>query len=172
MASVPHSLTDSPFCSFAISKHQPTISTEAPTLATFPGPVFKTPKPGSGSTTDAGGWTPHFAEDYSMFNSTPGNLRGYQNSFVDPEAAMPSSVFKTTPMWHDHRHTRFFDWNSEVLLFQNSNAPFNPAVLDSMQTIQRPVMEKAYQFQWCFIKTETDRPMLQLKPARCLFQGY
>ncbi|RKK10018.1 hypothetical protein BFJ68_g16410 [Fusarium oxysporum] len=115
MASVPHSLTDSPFCSFAISKHQPTISTEAPTLATFPGPVFKTPKPGSGSTTDARGWTPHFAEDYSIFNSTPGNLRGYQNSFVDPEAAMPSSVFKTTPMWHDHRHTRFFDWNSERL---------------------------------------------------------
>ncbi|KAF5592612.1 hypothetical protein FPCIR_5642 [Fusarium pseudocircinatum] len=72
--------------------HQHGIQT--PVSDSFPSPVFETPKPGQGSVTDAGGWTPHFAEEYSVFNSTPGNLRGSQNSFVDFRAATPSSKHK------------------------------------------------------------------------------
>lgn len=82
MSSRPHSLTSSP-SSFANSNHHPPTSEETPTSTVFPSPVFDTPKPGQGAFTDAGGWTPHFAEDYSVFNSTPGNLRGSQNLFVD-----------------------------------------------------------------------------------------
>ncbi|KAF5021616.1 hypothetical protein F66182_6344 [Fusarium sp. NRRL 66182] len=69
-------------------------SEESPTSAVFPTPVFETPKPGQGSRTDAGGWTPQFAEDYSVFNSTPGNLRGTQNSFVGFSAATPAGSHK------------------------------------------------------------------------------
>ncbi|KAF4457478.1 hypothetical protein F53441_528 [Fusarium austroafricanum] len=91
MPSGSHSLTNSLLCSFANSNHRPQTA-ETPTSHTFPSPVFETPKPGQG--TDAGGWTPHFAEDYSVFNSTPGNLLGSQNSFVDLAAATPSNKHK------------------------------------------------------------------------------
>ncbi|KAM0292611.1 hypothetical protein ACHAO9_002926 [Fusarium lateritium] len=79
---------------FANSNHPPPISAETPTSAAFSNPIFETPKPGQGSVADAGGWTPHFAEDYSVFNSTPGNLRGSQNLFVDYRAATPSNSHK------------------------------------------------------------------------------
>ncbi|EOO04131.1 putative phd-finger domain-containing protein [Phaeoacremonium minimum UCRPA7] len=46
-------------------------------------PVFQTPKNHQGHFDDPGGWTPRFAEEYSVFNSTPGNLRGSQGPFVD-----------------------------------------------------------------------------------------
>ncbi|KAH6964276.1 hypothetical protein DER45DRAFT_583224 [Fusarium avenaceum] len=47
----------------------------------FSNPIFETPKPGQGSVTDNGGWTPHFAEDYS-------------NLFIDYRAATPSNSHK------------------------------------------------------------------------------
>ncbi|EXK84150.1 hypothetical protein FOQG_11655 [Fusarium oxysporum f. sp. raphani 54005] len=94
MASVLNSLTNPGLYSFANSNYRPPTSAETPVSDTFPSPVFETPKPGQGSLTDAGGWTPHFAEEYSVFNSTPGNLRGSQNSFVDFRAATPSSKHK------------------------------------------------------------------------------
>ncbi|KAF4952874.1 hypothetical protein FSARC_12547 [Fusarium sarcochroum] len=94
MSFLPHSLTDPPLHSFANSNYRPSTSGETPTSAAFHSPIFETPKPGQGSSTDAGGWTPHFAEDYSVFNSTPGNLRGSQNSFIDFRAATPSGSHK------------------------------------------------------------------------------
>ncbi|KAF4982399.1 hypothetical protein FZEAL_1971 [Fusarium zealandicum] len=81
--------------SFADSNHRPPTSEQTPTSAVFPSPVFETPKPGQGSVADAGGWTPRFAEDYSVFNSTPGNLRGTQGPFADfPGPATPTSRHK------------------------------------------------------------------------------
>ncbi|KAF9874007.1 hypothetical protein CkaCkLH20_08379 [Colletotrichum karsti] len=62
---------------------QPPTPKQTPTSAVFPSPVFETPKQRQGPFDDAGGWTPRFAEDYSVFNTTPGNLRGSQGSFAD-----------------------------------------------------------------------------------------
>ncbi|KLO94774.1 Uncharacterized protein Y057_4500 [Fusarium fujikuroi] len=94
MASVSNSLTNPGLYSFANSNYRPPTCAETPVSDSFPSPVFETPKPGQGSVTDAGGWTPHFAEEYSVFHSTPGNLRGSQNSFVDFRASTPSSKHK------------------------------------------------------------------------------
>ncbi|KAM0412257.1 hypothetical protein ACHAPD_008916 [Fusarium lateritium] len=88
------SLTSSP-SSFANTNHRPPTSEETPTSTVFPSPVFDTPKPGQGAFTDAGGWTPHYAEDYSVFNSTPGNLRGpQQHPYVDYGTATIASGHK------------------------------------------------------------------------------
>ncbi|KAK1462750.1 PHD-finger domain-containing protein [Colletotrichum melonis] len=62
--------------------HPPTPK-QTPTSAVFPSPVFETPKQSQGHFDDAGGWTPRFAEEYSVFNTTPGNLRGSPGSFPD-----------------------------------------------------------------------------------------
>ncbi|RBR25867.1 uncharacterized protein FIESC28_01360 [Fusarium coffeatum] len=88
-----HSLTSSP-SSFVNSNHRPPASEATPTSAAFSSSEFDTPKPRQGAFTDAGGWTPHYAEDYSVFNSTPGNLRGSRNSFVDIAPATITSNHK------------------------------------------------------------------------------
>ncbi|KAK7428500.1 hypothetical protein QQZ08_004938 [Neonectria magnoliae] len=73
---------------------RPPTPKQTPTSAVFPSPIFETPKLNQGAFTDAGGWTPRFAEDYSVFNSTPGNLRGSQGPFVDFNPATPASRHK------------------------------------------------------------------------------
>ncbi|ROW12817.1 hypothetical protein VMCG_00437 [Cytospora schulzeri] len=65
------------------------------TTAVFSSPLLATPKRNSGQFDEATGWTPRFAEDYSVFNSTPGNLRGTSDtSKVD--LASPSPVPPST----------------------------------------------------------------------------
>ncbi|KAJ0145607.1 hypothetical protein HZ326_11646 [Fusarium oxysporum f. sp. albedinis] len=108
--------------SFANSNYRPPTSAETPVSDTFPSPVFETPKPGQDSLTDAGGWTPHFAEEYSVFNSTPGNLRGSQNSFVDFRAATPSSKHKRL-LSND---TFAAEIATHVNHFSNQNLPLPP----------------------------------------------
>ncbi|TXC10334.1 hypothetical protein FocTR4_00005684 [Fusarium oxysporum f. sp. cubense] len=122
MASVLNSLTNPGSYSFANSNYRPPTSAETPVSDTFPSPVFETPKPGQGSLTDAGGWTPHFAEEYSVFNSTPGNLRGSQNSFVDFRAATPSSKHKRL-LSND---TFAAEIATHVNHFSNQNLPLPP----------------------------------------------
>ncbi|WJG34940.1 uncharacterized protein FOBCDRAFT_237763 [Fusarium oxysporum Fo47] len=122
MASVLNSLTNPGLYSFANSNHRPPTSAETPVSDTFPSPVFETPKPGQGSLTDAGGWTPHFTEEYSVFNSTPGNLRGSQNSFVDFRAATPSSKHKRL-LSND---TFAAEIATHVNHFSNQNLPLPP----------------------------------------------
>ncbi|KAH7170237.1 hypothetical protein EDB81DRAFT_156749 [Dactylonectria macrodidyma] len=80
--------------SFADLNPRPPTPKQTPTSAVFPSPVFETPKVNQVSFADAGGWTPHFAEDYSVFNSTPGNLRGSQGPFVDFGPATPATRHK------------------------------------------------------------------------------
>ncbi|KAH8738061.1 hypothetical protein BGZ61DRAFT_471427 [Ilyonectria robusta] len=83
-----------PSLTFADLNPRPPTPKQTPTSAVFPSPVFETPKLNQGSFTDAGGWTPRFAEDYSVFNSTPGNLRGSQGPFVDFGPGTPATRHK------------------------------------------------------------------------------
>ncbi|KAH0490613.1 hypothetical protein TgHK011_002073 [Trichoderma gracile] len=69
--------------------HPPPTPKQTPTSGAFPSPIFETPKPPQGSFADASGLTPRFAEEYSVFNATPGNLRGAQFPFADLVPATP-----------------------------------------------------------------------------------
>ncbi|PNH37374.1 hypothetical protein VD0004_g9409 [Verticillium dahliae] len=62
--------------SFGDPNAQPPTPLQTPTSAVFPSPVFQTPKARQDSFNDSNGWTPRFAEEYSVFNTTPGNLQG------------------------------------------------------------------------------------------------
>ncbi|KAI0396895.1 hypothetical protein F5Y17DRAFT_417256 [Xylariaceae sp. FL0594] len=71
---------------FAMSADQPTSSSlgeATPESAKFPQSLSipETPKLSYRSCDDSYGWTPRFAEEYSVFNSTPGNLRGTSGLF-------------------------------------------------------------------------------------------
>jgi hypothetical protein len=55
----------------------------------LPSPVFETPKQSQGHFDESTGWTPRFAEEYSVFNTTPGNLRGSRTPFPDFGPATP-----------------------------------------------------------------------------------
>ncbi|KAI0180188.1 Isocitrate/isopropylmalate dehydrogenase-domain-containing protein [Hypoxylon sp. FL1284] len=68
---------------------QPSTPKQTPTSAGFPTSVFETPKNHRASFEDSSGWTPRFAEEYSVFNSTPGNLRGSQAPFADFSVSTP-----------------------------------------------------------------------------------
>jgi hypothetical protein len=67
---------------------------QTPTLSAFPGSVPETPRQNQRSSfgENTPSWTPQFAEDYSVFNSTPGNLRGSQGRFVDFAPLTPFSL--------------------------------------------------------------------------------
>lgn len=70
--------------SFGNPNAQPPTPTQTPTSAQFPSPTFQTPRNNSTSFEDRSGWTPQFAEEYSVFNSTPGRLTSAQHSsFAD-----------------------------------------------------------------------------------------
>ncbi|KAK0623051.1 hypothetical protein B0T14DRAFT_536028 [Immersiella caudata] len=68
---------------------QPPTPKQTPTSAIFPSPVFQTPRINQGRFDESGGWTPRFAEEYSVFNATPGNLRGSQGQFADFNPSTP-----------------------------------------------------------------------------------
>lgn len=69
--------------SFGTPNAQPPTPTKTPTSANLPSPVFHTPMNKPSSFEDRGSWTPTFAEEYSVFNSTPGRLTGNHPSFAD-----------------------------------------------------------------------------------------
>ncbi|KAK8082460.1 hypothetical protein PG996_001241 [Apiospora saccharicola] len=66
---------------------------QTPTTVIFPSSVFETPKTCQPSfeaeVLSSSNWTPRFAEDYSVFNATPGNLRGAQAPFIDFSVTTP-----------------------------------------------------------------------------------
>ncbi|KAG6041368.1 hypothetical protein E4U41_004778 [Claviceps citrina] len=88
--------------SFGDPNAQPPTPKQTPKSTPFPSPVFETPKPYPGSFTDAGGLTPRFAEEYSVFNATPGNLRGTQAVFPD-SAAVVGSVTSSVGLGQGHK---------------------------------------------------------------------
>ncbi|KAI1812701.1 hypothetical protein GGS20DRAFT_578163 [Poronia punctata] len=61
-----------------MSADRPTTSPgeETPTSARLSRSIVETPKANQADFDDPSNWTPRFAEDYSVFNATPGNLRG------------------------------------------------------------------------------------------------
>ncbi|XXH04986.1 3-isopropylmalate dehydrogenase [Hypoxylon texense] len=81
---------DHPTPSFGDPNAQPPTPKQTPTSAGFPTSVFETPKNNRASFEGPpSGWTPRFAEEYSVFNSTPGNLRGSNGPFVDFSVSTP-----------------------------------------------------------------------------------
>jgi len=84
--------------SFGDPNAQPPTPKQTPTSAVFPSSVFETPKNSTGRFEESGNWTPRFAEEYSVFNATPGNLRGTQGPFPDfgPGPATPSTATSAT----------------------------------------------------------------------------
>ena len=76
--------------SFGNPNAQPPTPTQTPTSAQFPIPTFQTPRNNNSSFEDRSGWTPQFAEEYSVFHSTPGRLTSSQHpSFVDVDVGTP-----------------------------------------------------------------------------------
>ncbi|KAI2463684.1 hypothetical protein F4781DRAFT_415785 [Annulohypoxylon bovei var. microspora] len=74
--------------SFGDPNAQPPTPKQTPTSAAFPSSVFETPKNNRASFDESSGWTPQFAEEYSVFNATPGNLKGSSHPhFVDYSVA-------------------------------------------------------------------------------------
>ncbi|KAL1844053.1 hypothetical protein VTJ49DRAFT_5804 [Mycothermus thermophilus] len=68
--------------SFGDSTAQPPTPQRTPVSTALPSPIFETPKP-THRRHESTGWTPRFAEEYSVFNATPGNLRGCQAPYPD-----------------------------------------------------------------------------------------
>ncbi|KAL2167729.1 hypothetical protein VTG60DRAFT_860 [Thermothelomyces hinnuleus] len=62
---------------------QPPTPKRTPISPVFPSPVFETPKQNDGRLDEFSGSTPRFADEYSVFNATPGNLRGSRTPFPD-----------------------------------------------------------------------------------------
>lgn len=85
--------------SFGDPNARPPTPQPTPT-AVFSSPLLQTPKQnasGSSHFDDTSGWTPRFAEEYSVFNSTPGNLRGSSsgaafNNLFAPLSPVPQST--------------------------------------------------------------------------------
>ncbi|TQN68061.1 hypothetical protein CSHISOI_07368, partial [Colletotrichum shisoi] len=87
--------------SFGTPNAQPPTPKQTPISAVFPSPVFETPKQLQGHFDDAAGWTPRFAEEYSVFNTTPGNLRASPRPFPDfshPTTSYPSEATLKRPL--------------------------------------------------------------------------
>lgn len=79
--------------SFGKSNAQPPTPTQTSTSGTFSSPIFWTPG-AKEDFDDRSGWTSNFAEDYSVFNATPGRLTSsYISSFEinTPRPATSSS---------------------------------------------------------------------------------
>ncbi|KAJ4420584.1 hypothetical protein N0V82_004252 [Gnomoniopsis sp. IMI 355080] len=86
------------YSSFGDPNARPPTPQETPT-AGFSSPLLQTPTQTTGGAhfDETTGWTPRFAEEYSVFNSTPGNLRGTVsgadfNSLFAPPSPVPRST--------------------------------------------------------------------------------
>ncbi|ROT38548.1 hypothetical protein SODALDRAFT_333147 [Sodiomyces alkalinus F11] len=89
--------------SFGDPNALPPTPKRTPTSAHLPSPVFKTPKNRQGPFNEPGGWTPLFAEEYSVFNTTPGNLQASHSPFAEfttpkgPDFRAAAGVHKRQP---------------------------------------------------------------------------
>jgi len=87
--------------SFGDTNAQPPTPKQTPTTSIFPSPLFETPKDSQGRFGESsGGWTPRFAEEYSVFNATPGNLRGTNGPFGDYGSITPYLSQQAQPAGH------------------------------------------------------------------------
>lgn len=96
-------LLTAPTHSFGDPNARPPTPQPTPT-AVLSSPLLQTPKQNSSHFDETSGWTPRFAEEYSVFNSTPGNLRsassasGTFNLDFAPLSPVPPSTGKKRPL--------------------------------------------------------------------------
>lgn len=89
--------------SFGDPNARPPTPQPTPT-AVLSSPLLQTPKQNPSHFDETSGWTPRFAEEYSVFNSTPGNLRGAPsgsgafNLDFAPLSPVPPSTGKKRPL--------------------------------------------------------------------------
>ncbi|KAH8815793.1 hypothetical protein F5884DRAFT_194437 [Xylogone sp. PMI_703] len=81
---------DQPVYSFGHPNAQPPTPTQTPTSAVFQSPTFETPR-NTSSFEDRSGWTPQFAEEYTVFGTTPGRLISSHLPLVDIATPRPST---------------------------------------------------------------------------------
>lgn len=101
-SSHPRSVLTACFPSFGDPIARPPTPQRTPS-ALFSSPLLQTPKQTTNSShfDETSGWTPRFAEQYSVFNSTPGNLRGDSSpsrsgAFTNLDFAPPSPAAPLT----------------------------------------------------------------------------
>ncbi|KAL3428354.1 PHD-finger domain-containing protein [Phlyctema vagabunda] len=85
-----------PVYSFGTPNAQPPTPTKTPVIAAFPSPAFHTPKNNQSSFDTRTGWTPTFAEEYSVFNATPGRLTVHHSFSETPRPAVESRRLAST----------------------------------------------------------------------------
>jgi hypothetical protein len=71
---------------------QPPTPTQTPTSGVFSSPAFQTPRAEAPTFDEHTGWTPTFAEEYSVFNATPGRLTSTGTHFTDISTPRPSTA--------------------------------------------------------------------------------
>ncbi|KAG6133442.1 hypothetical protein E4U28_006159 [Claviceps purpurea] len=117
--------------SFGDPSDRPPTPIQTPTSTALSSPIFETPNPYQDSVSEAGGLTPRFAEEYSVFNDTPGNLRGTRDTFPEFE---PASCSTTSSLGYKRGHKRIlsaesFDLEITAHVDQscsNLSAPLSP----------------------------------------------
>lgn len=77
--------------SFGNPNAQPPTPTQTPTSGVFSSPTFQTPRANKTTSEDHSGWTPTFAEEYSVFNATPGRLISTGGTFGEIATPRPST---------------------------------------------------------------------------------
>ncbi|KAG6110763.1 hypothetical protein E4U31_005335 [Claviceps sp. LM219 group G6] len=95
--------------SFGDPNDRPPTPIQTPTSTALSSPIFEIPEPYQDSVSEAGGLTPRFAEEYSVFNETPGNLRGTRDTFPEFD---PTSCSTTSSLGYRRGHKRNFSAES------------------------------------------------------------
>lgn len=82
--------------SFGNPNAQPPTPTQTPTSAAFQSPTFQTPRNNSHTFSNHTGWTSTFAEEFSVFNATPGRLTSSHDPFSDISTPRPTTASSGT----------------------------------------------------------------------------
>lgn len=127
----PRNLLTACFCSFGDPNARPPTPQRTPT-AVFSSPLLQTPKQNQSHFDETTGWTPRFAEEYSVFNATPGNLRGaspgtgaFHLDFA-PQSPAPPSTGKKRPLSADDVALDIAARTKHLAAASATLAPVNP----------------------------------------------
>ncbi|KAL2753364.1 hypothetical protein ACRALDRAFT_2043798 [Sodiomyces alcalophilus JCM 7366] len=116
--------------SFGDPSALPPTPKRTPTSRILPSPVFETPKNRQGLFNESGDWTSLFAEEYSVFNTTPGNLQATDDTFVDL-AAPEGTDFPTSKVHTRQLSTAGIAAAHDTHLHSNTNVVSTPRVVPS-----------------------------------------
>ncbi|MBE3045118.1 hypothetical protein IMZ48_21705, partial [Candidatus Bathyarchaeota archaeon] len=155
---VPANTAPGPSLSFGNPNAQPPTPRQTPA---FPSPTFETPRPRHESRlSDPGVWTPRFAEEYSVFNSTPGNLNISRDTFT-ATTPVASAAHAPSPSFFSKRPPFAGDIAAQIASHANhySPGPSLPSVDPSLRlsSSQLPNIR-------CEYSPEPDTPQTQGVP--------